>query len=252
MSYNIAIVVPPVPADDRDAWACLDDWIGQQGEIASVFRTLHDRLTSTFPCLSSLSDDEIDEGVWSDGPLIHNFGQRAAVLGISYSRVDEVLPFVIETANDLGLIVLDWTTETIHRGGGFKGLTLNIDDRPLIYSPTLEHIESAVDAMTPDGGPGFVILQNSSQSYAQSAGGDGSYVAEWREYSGESFQHWAAGLPELSSVETVSIPTNGYQVTVQENERLGAADVKAILRAFAEGKARPSRFVWRDMTDQFE
>ena len=34
---------------------------------------------------------------------------------MSYSRVDEVLPFLIETATGLGLVVFDWGTQTVHR-----------------------------------------------------------------------------------------------------------------------------------------
>jgi hypothetical protein len=116
MSYNVAVVIPPIPKDDSAAWKAVDDIIEQSGPRPAVFEALHAKLTSRFPCISSLTDDEIDNGVWSDGPLINNFGHRAAVLGIVYSRVDEVLPFLIETATGLGFSVFDWATERIHRG----------------------------------------------------------------------------------------------------------------------------------------
>jgi len=32
-----------------------------------------------------------------------------------YSRVEEVLPFLVETANDLGLVVFDWAGPSIYR-----------------------------------------------------------------------------------------------------------------------------------------
>jgi hypothetical protein len=47
--------------------------------------------------------------------LRNDFGHRAAVLGIIYSRVEEVLPFVIRTANALGLTVFDWGGPEIYR-----------------------------------------------------------------------------------------------------------------------------------------
>ncbi len=47
--------------------------------------------------------------MWND------FGHRAAVLGMVYSRVEEVLPFLVKTANDLGLVVFDWTGPSIYR-----------------------------------------------------------------------------------------------------------------------------------------
>jgi hypothetical protein len=115
MSYNVAIVLAPVPASDTEAWATVDRIIEEQGPRPAVFQELHDRLTARYPCMCSVPDDQIDDTVWSDGPLINNFLHRAAVLGMSYSRVDEVLPFLIESANDLGLVVFDWGTGTIYR-----------------------------------------------------------------------------------------------------------------------------------------
>jgi len=115
MSYNVAIVIPPVPADDCEAWKILDSLVEEQGPIPPVFRQLHDRLTAKYPCTCSVPEDEVDDTVWSDGPLINDFLHRAAVLGIAYSRVDEVLPFLVETANDFGLVVFDWATASIYR-----------------------------------------------------------------------------------------------------------------------------------------
>lgn len=117
MSYNVAIVLPPVPDDDAQAWKALDTLTAAQGARPAVLQELHDRLTARYPCLSALSGDDVDDGVWSDGPLIDDFGHRAAVIGIA-SAVDEVLPFVVQSANDLGLVVLDWATGRIHRPGG--------------------------------------------------------------------------------------------------------------------------------------
>ncbi len=115
MSFNVAIVIPPVPADDVQAWAELDHLINQQGPRPAVFDELHNRLTARYPCICSLPDDEVDDGVWSDGPLIGNFGHRAAVLGMVYSRAHEVFPFLIESSNALGLVVFDWTSQKIFR-----------------------------------------------------------------------------------------------------------------------------------------
>lgn len=116
MSYNVAICVPPVLSDDEAAWASIQSLIDSQGEPPEVFRQLHDRLTARYPCICTLSDERIDEdGVWSDGPLWNDFGYKAAVLGVIYSRVEEVLPFLIDTATGLGLTVFDWGGPTIYR-----------------------------------------------------------------------------------------------------------------------------------------
>ncbi len=115
MSYNVAVVSPPVPADDQAAWQLLDSLIDQRGPTPAVLHALIDRLTARYPCLCDLPDDQIDDGVWSDGPLRTNLGYRAAVLGMVYSRVEEVLPFQVETANTLGLTVFGWQEGQIHR-----------------------------------------------------------------------------------------------------------------------------------------
>jgi hypothetical protein len=115
MSYNVAICLPPVAVDDQTAWAELNAMIGEKGQVPDALQQLHDRLTARWPCICSLPDDEADDGVWSDGPLINNFGQRAAVLGMVYSRVGEVLPLLIERANSMGMVVFDWATQTIYR-----------------------------------------------------------------------------------------------------------------------------------------
>jgi hypothetical protein len=115
VSYNVAICLQPIPASDTEAWKELDPLIEAKGQPPEVFRELHDLLTAKYPCISTLSDDEVDNGVWSDGPLWNNFGHRAAVLGMVYSRVEEVLPFLVKTANDLGLVVFDWGGPNIIR-----------------------------------------------------------------------------------------------------------------------------------------
>src|SRR5207302_10159272 len=93
----------------------LDTLIREKGPRPPLFQELHDRLTARYPCMCSVPDDEVDDTVWSDGPLINDFLHRAAVLGMSYSRVEEVLPFLVETANGLGLVVFDWATARVYR-----------------------------------------------------------------------------------------------------------------------------------------
>ena len=117
MSYNVAICIPPVPEEDDVAWQAVDGMIDSPGTPPPVFRHLHDLLTARYPCICTLPDDKVEEGVWSDGPLWNDFGYRAAVLGVIWSRVEEVLPFLVRTANSLGLVVFDWGGPTIYRPG---------------------------------------------------------------------------------------------------------------------------------------
>jgi hypothetical protein len=251
MSYTIAIVAAPIPDNDAEAWTALDGLIDQDGAAPQAFRELHDELTARYPCLCSLTDDQIDDGVWSDGPLWNNFRHAAAVLGIIYPRVNEVLPFLIETATSRGLSVFDWATALVHRADGYEALALSVENKPLLRAPTTNQLFAAVDALSPDGGPGYLVLDGLGGDYAQAAGGNNVYTAEWREYSGDQFRHFVAGLLGQSSSTNIAIPTNGFQITVRENERLNALDVKSILGAFAERNGRPPSYAWRDVTDRF-
>lgn len=121
MSYVVDIVATPMPPDDAEAWlvaeqirdTALSEGVGL---ISEVFRELHRRLTARFPCIC---DDE--SGPWSTGPLINGFGTQIAMLGIVGARIDEVLPFVIETASGMNLCVLDHQAAEIHRPKANRG-----------------------------------------------------------------------------------------------------------------------------------
>lgn len=120
MSYDVAIAMPPIPDDDKTAWQQLDERIDHQGNpgpAPEIFTKLHAQLTARHPCICDLPDDQVDDAVWSDGPLRNNFEYPIAQLGIVYSRADEVMPFLIESANRWGLVVFDRQTEQVHRPG---------------------------------------------------------------------------------------------------------------------------------------
>lgn len=115
MSYNIAVVNFRLPETFKDACNLVNpavevDVVG----VAKIYQDFHDQVTRIFPCLCSLSDDEVDDSVWSDGPLINNFMVKAPVIGFVYSRVNEVLPVVIELALKMGLSVLDWQSKKVY------------------------------------------------------------------------------------------------------------------------------------------
>lgn len=123
MSYDLTICTPPIEANDEAAWGELDTISDTTGSVPPELKELYERLTEKYPCICTLPDDEVDDGVWSDGPLWNNFGARAAALGVVYSRIEEVHPFIVKTAHDLGLIVFDLSSSAIHRPpGGRRGL----------------------------------------------------------------------------------------------------------------------------------
>lgn len=132
-----------------------------------------------------------------------------------------------------------------------RGVILTVEGEPDVALPTAKVIRQVVGRMTPDGGPGYAVLAGPGSDYAQVAGGDGVFTVEWREYKGDEFQHWKAGLTEGDPDGEVVVPGNGIEITVRGNERLAAADTIAILSAYLAGKGRPKQFAWRDMTEMF-
>jgi len=130
---------------------------------------------------------------------------------------------------------------------------LKIEGRAEVQDPSEAELFEAVDALTPLGGPGFLVLEAPGGHYAQAAGGDGMYAVESREWlddSFESFKHYVAGR-EGDGEMYVTIPTNGFQVRVRENERLDGSDVKWILSAFLRDGIRSGSYEWRDISDSF-
>lgn len=121
-----------------------------------------------------------------------------------------------------------------------------------MQNPTVEQLFVAIDALTPEGGPGFLVLEHPGFGFVQVAGGDGAYAVEWRDWQGsdESSPLYAAGTCQGGQTKAVRIPTNGFQVTVMANECLTAEDAKVILGAYLKGEARPEAYVWRDVSDQ--
>lgn len=118
MSYSLVFSRVEIPNDVSDPW----EWVN--GEIEKYYeddrgphptlQELYDQLTAKYPCICDLSDEEIDNGVWADGPLINNFAQDLAMVSISFSVIEEVAPFVIETANALNITVFDHQNQTIY------------------------------------------------------------------------------------------------------------------------------------------
>ncbi len=115
MSYNIAVVNFKLPENYEEAVELVNPLTGiDVEEIESIYKEFHDEVTKIFPCLCSLPDDEIDDGVWCDGPLIDNFTVKAPVIGFSYSKVEEAMPVVGNLALNMGLSVLDWQVSKVY------------------------------------------------------------------------------------------------------------------------------------------
>ena len=202
-----------------------------------------------------------------DGPFLYEVSDFQGVpanwvsISVSWSQVERVLPVIARIADGLGLAVFDpqeWkmipssAARERRSVAEVDGLRLVVENEPVVSAPSPVQLRDAINRVTPRGGPGYMILEGRGQDYAQAAGGDGVYTLEWREYAGKAFRHWTAGDPGRSDTGEAVVLTNGYQVTVRTNERLGPDDVETILLAYCEGRGRPAQFVWRDATAMFQ
>lgn len=121
MSYNVELIPEKLPANDAAAWARIEElrsvYYDDPRERHPKLTELHQLLIGTYPCLCSYSDNDplMDESPWADGPMINNFASEMGMLAIIFSRVGEVLPFIIRQAHALGITVADGQDGTIHR-----------------------------------------------------------------------------------------------------------------------------------------
>jgi hypothetical protein len=132
VSYTVDIWTQTFPANDAAAWDEREALMAQRDEAfnpddpfeapSPEMAELHRRLTARFPCIC-----EDENGPWSDGPLINNFGRSHAILGICFSRVEEVLPFLVETATGMGMHVFDAQDDVIHRPVGYVPVSSTVD-----------------------------------------------------------------------------------------------------------------------------
>ncbi len=116
MSYTVSITRSDIPANDDLAWKQMENlYNNDSGEHAPDFVELINKLKEKYPCICDLPDDEVDNGVWSDGPLVNNAGKDITTLGVVFSQVENVIPFLIKTANQMGFVVFDGQTGIISR-----------------------------------------------------------------------------------------------------------------------------------------
>jgi hypothetical protein len=126
MSFTLDLIVGDLPASSPEAWAEIErlrgSYYGDTRDKAPALLQLHERLTQRYPCLCSYADDDpaMDDSPWADGPMINNFASEMGMLAISYSRADEVVPFIIKEALQLGITVADGQSEKIYRPSSGK------------------------------------------------------------------------------------------------------------------------------------
>lgn len=121
MSYSIDLIIKKLPADQQQAWqeieALREVYYEDERPVASQLQQLHAQLTARYPCLCDFAEDDpaMDDSPWADGPMINNFSHDMGMLAIVYSKVEQVLPFIIQQANQLGITVADGQDGQIYR-----------------------------------------------------------------------------------------------------------------------------------------
>jgi len=123
MSYNVYLLVGQLPPNDGEVWEKIgqlqESYYGDEREMAPELVALHTTLTAKYPCLSSLSLSGDHEGMenspWADGPMLNNFKHEMGMLAMTFSQLDEVMPFVVSSANKHGVAVADQQLEMIFR-----------------------------------------------------------------------------------------------------------------------------------------
>ena len=113
------ISAPPFPADDAAVWADFDTrsdaWEATRPAPLPALVELLERMTSRFPCVSTLREDQLDGAVWADGPVADGLMHDTAILTLADARAAAVLPVVREVAKALGLAIYDPQTEQVWR-----------------------------------------------------------------------------------------------------------------------------------------
>lgn len=104
MSFVLHLWQRPIPETAEAAAEFVFEAPRVKPSDSAVFVELAKRLTARYPCITTL---EADEGVWTDGPPDGQCEEHIYVIGIVSEHVAEVVPFVVATANELGLTVYD-------------------------------------------------------------------------------------------------------------------------------------------------
>ena len=123
MSFTVDFILTELPKENEEAWSFIEglreEYYEDKSGAHEKLVQLHSVLTQKFPCLCSYADDDpdLDNCPWADGPMIDNFASKMGMVAISYSRADELFPFILEKALELDIIVADGQSERIYRPG---------------------------------------------------------------------------------------------------------------------------------------
>ncbi len=116
MSFDLGVwySTAPLSADDaaeRHAALCEAEDLESLIEPHPSVRAFLDDLTSRYPSLDDVSDDDLENCPWSC-----SFDESAGhcLLAMAFSRVDDVALVVMELAQKHGLVCYDPQSDTVH------------------------------------------------------------------------------------------------------------------------------------------
>jgi len=184
MSYVVQVWEHPVswiyPTNIATTLAMLDTLRSRRPGPNPLFVELAQRLTARHPCITSPETDELDESelAWSDGPLDGRTDAAVYAIGLNSARLDEVLPFVRQTARELGLSVFDdqaghaWLANGAEQAVGRERIWQRFPPAYIEIGRTLPDKDSLLDRVLEGGhgalaALGFTLLRRDARDDAQ-------------------------------------------------------------------------------------
>jgi len=107
MSYVLHVWQEPAPISLADAVRIHQELSRSTGQQSRRFIEFAKRLTARYPCIADEEGEGDSPDVWTDGPLDGRTPGAVYAIGVNTEHLDTVVPFVVEVASQLGLVLLD-------------------------------------------------------------------------------------------------------------------------------------------------
>lgn len=164
MSFIVQIIDAALPSDATQRHALIDKLVEENDANDTgpglALGQLYQELVMKCPCLSTYKEDEVDDCVWGDGPLIGNFGQRIAVLDIVQNE-EQVMAWILKLAGELNLKVVDLQTDVVYYPKSDVAISyISAQEKPVAKEKPLTEksiLDFIVNCLTPSAeSSGFV------------------------------------------------------------------------------------------------
>ena len=249
MTYNLALVSSEIPEDDERAWDILENVLNEGGLINLHFVEFRRLMQEQHPHIAFVSGENPKDATQDlDHTVLFKISAYHFIIELTDPRDEDLIPDIINVAHSIDLGVFDLVEHQIHRGDGFHGFMLNVEDEPYLMAPRLDQVKGAVDDMTSSDDSEYLSLQAGNGGGIYVNGEDGIFALQWHETDETRVRQWVAGCLGDSAALEVAVLTDRIRVMVRPNERLSKEDIAFILEAFLHGSQRPDRYAWREVT----